>query len=140
MSSASPLTPGANETLDDRYGTGRRRRFDRRFAWGAGIALVLAGVAFLLLSGWQQGNLVRVQDIGFEKRGELAADVKFTVSGPPGARMACAVEALSTSKATVGWNVIEIPVSASGDHTVTTRLLTTGPLTAASARECWILE
>lgn len=126
--------------LEDRYGTGRRRRFDRRFAWVVAAALVAAGIGFLLFSGWHETSRVEWQDIGFTKRGELAVDVKYHVSGPPDASVACAVEALNTSKATVGWKVVTLPPSEDRSQILTTDLVLTTPATAASVRECWILE
>ncbi len=134
--------PGAttSQNLDERYGTGRRRRLDRRFAWGAGALLLIAGVAFLLFSGWQDTSRLAVQDIGFQAHDERSLDVRFEVSAPPETPVACAVEALNASKATVGWKVVELPISEQRTHTVTTRLVTTNPATAAHAKECWIVE
>ncbi|UOR02271.1 DUF4307 domain-containing protein [Leucobacter allii] len=132
--------PAASQSLEDRYGAGRRRRVDRRVAWGAAGALVAAGVGFLLFSGWHEQNVVAVQDIGYTEVNDYSLDVKFTVSAPPNTPVACAVEALNTSKATVGWKVVEVPVTEDQDHTVTTRLVVTNPATAATARECWVIE
>ncbi|SJN10525.1 hypothetical protein FM113_09340 [Leucobacter sp. 7(1)] len=130
----------STQRLEDRYGTGRRRRLDRRFAWIVAIALLLAGLLFLLFSGWQNGSQVEVQDIGHTKQSELVLDVKFEVSAPPNTPVACAVEALNTAKATVGWKIVELPVTDARTHTVTTRLVTTNPATATTTRECWVVE
>ena len=146
--SARPSTPGAAaepaaqpaQSLEDRYGTGRRRSIDRRFGWIAAALLLLAGVVYLLFSGWQSTNRVSWQDIGFTRASDFALDVKFEVSAPPSTPVACAVEALNTSKATVGWKVVELPVTDEHTHTVTTRLITTNPATAASVRDCWVIE
>lgn len=102
--------------------------------------LVAGGVCFLLFSGWQNTNRVSWQDIGYTKQDELNLDVKFEVSAPPNTPVACAVEALNTVKATVGWKIVELPVTEQRTHTVTTRLVTTNPATAATARECWVVE
>lgn len=128
------------QRLEDRYGTGRSRRFDRRFAWGAAGLLVAAGIAFLVFSGWQNQNRVSVQDIGYTKENDLVLNVKFEVSAPANTPVACAVEALNKAKATVGWKIVELPVTDALTHTVTTRLVTTNPATAATARACWIVE
>lgn len=128
------------QRLEDRYGTGRSRRFDRRFAWGAAGLLVAAGIAFLVFSGWQNQNRVSVQDIGYTKDNDLVLNVKFEVSAPANTPVACAVEALNKAKATVGWKIVELPVTDALTHTVTTRLVTTNPATAATARACWIVE
>jgi len=133
-------SPAAAASLEERYGSGKRQRFDRRFAWLAVVALLIAGLAYLFLSGWQESGQVQSQDIGFDKQSDREVSVKFTVTAPVGARVACAVEALSVSKAVVGWRIVEVPVSDRYSHTVTTKLLTTTPATAAHARECWIVE
>ncbi|WP_125100283.1 DUF4307 domain-containing protein [Leucobacter chromiireducens] len=128
------------QRLDDRYGTGRRRSFDRRFAWGAVIVLLLAGVGYLLFSGWQNTNQVSAQDIGYTAESELVLNAKFEVTAPPQTPVACAVEALNTSKATVGWKIVELPLTDQRTHTVTTRLVTTNPATAVTTRACWVVE
>ena len=128
------------QTLEDRYRTGRKRRFDRTFAWSAAGVLLLAGAGFLLFSGWQTANQVSAQDIGYTKTGELTLDMKFEVTAPAQTPVACAIEALNTSKATVGWTVVELPVTDERTYVVTTPLHTTTPATAVTAKECWILE
>lgn len=100
----------------------------------------MAGVCFLLFSGWQNANRVSWQDIGYTQHDDLNLNVKFEVSAPPGTPVACAVEALNTIKATVGWKIVELPVTDQLTHTITTRLVTTNPATAATARECWVVE
>ncbi|WP_245907498.1 DUF4307 domain-containing protein [Leucobacter massiliensis] len=131
---------GGSGSLEDRYGAGRRRRFDRRFAWTAAGLLVLGGVGFLAFSGWQDANRVSWQDIGYTKTDELNLEVKFEVTGPANTPIACAVEALNTVKATVGWKVVELPVTEARTHTVTTPLVTTNPATATTVRTCWVIE
>lgn len=132
--------PGDGQSLEDRYGSGRRRRLDRRVAWSAAGILVLGGVCFLLFSGWQNTNRVSWQDIGFTKQDELNLDVKFEVTAPSETPVACAVEALNPVKATVGWKIVELPVTEDRTHTVTTPLVVTNPATAATVRECWVIE
>lgn len=145
--SATPLTAPASDaiaapsqTLEDRYGTGRKRRFDRTFAWVTVGVLVLAGAGFFLFSGWQTTNQVSAQDIGYTQTGELTLDMKFEVTAPANTPVACAIEALNTSKATVGWTVVELPVTDQRTHVVTTPLHTTTPATAVTAKECWVVQ
>lgn len=144
LSPASPAAPSSQplqaHSLDDRYGTRNRGRFDRRFAWAAAIALVLGGVVFLVWSGWEENGQVEIQDIGFTTASDSEGTVKFMVSGPAETPLACAIEALSTSKATVGWKVLLVPASAERSHTITTRIFTTTPATAGYVRECWVVE
>lgn len=137
---ASSASAAAAQSLEDRYGSGRRASFDRRFAWIAAGLLVAGGIAFLVFSGWQQPNRVAFQDIGFTKQGDTSLDMKFQVTAEPNTPVACAVEALNTSKATVGWKIVELPVTEQQSHTVTTNVVVTNPATAASVRDCWVIE
>lgn len=133
-------TAAVEQTLEDRYGTGRKRNVDRRFAWIVVAALVIAGIVFLLFSGWNKGNEVGFQDIGFTQQGELSADVKFQVSAPPQSDVACALEALNTAKATVGWKIVELPRSDDRHRKITENIRMTTPATTAYARDCWIVK
>lgn len=142
MSEALPPVSGASAThdLDDRYGTRRKGRFDRRFAWAVAVLMVLGGAGYLIWSGWEQTSQIEAQDIGFTAAGDFEGTVKFMVSGPAETPIACAIEALSPSKATVGWKVILVPASAERSHTVTTRIFTTTTATAGYVKECWAVE
>ncbi|QIK64023.1 DUF4307 domain-containing protein [Leucobacter viscericola] len=138
---ASVSASGATtQTLEDRYGRGKKRRVDRRFAWIAGVTLVVGGLAFLVFSGWESSNQVQAQDIVFKKTGEFSGTMKFEVTAPPNTPVACVVEALNTSKAPVGWSVVELPVSEKRITTVNAPVRTVGPATAAYAKECWVVE
>ena len=134
------MADAARDTIADRYGTGRSRRIDRRVGWIVATLAVLGGVLFLVVNPWQE-NTTTFTNIGFtlEEGGASAhgATTKFEVTGEPGARISCAVEALNTAKATVGWKVVDLPIADTRTHTVTVRLVTTGPATAAHAKACW---
>lgn len=136
----STSTALAGETLENRYGSGRRGKRDRRFAYGAVAALLAAGVVFLLFSGWETTKQVEWQDIGYTKRSDLVIDIKFELTAPANTPVACAVESLNKAKATVGWKIVEIPPSENRSHTITTKLVSTNPLTAAAVRECWVVS
>lgn len=135
-----PAIDEAAQSLEARYGRGKRSRFDRRAGYGIAGTLVLLAVGFFFFSGWQQSSQVEWQDIGYTKRSELVLDVKFQLSAPANTRVACAIEALNTAKASVGWKILEVPPSDQKTHTVTTKLVVTNPATAATARECWVIS
>ncbi|PII84473.1 hypothetical protein BMH32_01665 [Leucobacter sp. OLJS4] len=128
------------QTLEDRYGRGTQRRFDRRFAWIIAGVLLLAGLGVLLFSGWQSGSQVEYRDIGAPHKGGSTVTVRFEVTAAPGTRVACAVEALSPSFATVGWKVVELPVSQERTRRFTEELATTYEATAGQVKECWVLD
>lgn len=129
-----------SQPLDERYGTARTRGFDRRFAWAAGALLVIGGVLYLVFGGWQQGTSVSYQDIGRDLVSEQRVDVRFDVTAPAQTPVVCAVQALSDSKATVGWKIVELPVTEERTHRVSTSIATTGPATTGSVRDCWVPE
>ncbi len=137
---ATQASASVSQSLEDRYGGRKKRRVDRRFAWISGSVLVVASVGFLVFSGWQNGNQVSAQDIVFTQTGDDSGTMKFQVSAPPNTPVACVVEALNTSKATVGWSVIELPISEKRTTTVEVSLRTTTPPTAAQAKQCWVIE
>lgn len=131
------VDPATQQALESRYGSGRRRKLDRRAAYGIAGALVAAGLAFFAFSGWQNGQQVSWQDIGYTAESDRVLNVKFEVTAKTGTTVACAVEGINASKATVGWKVLEIPASDQLTHTVTTKLIVTNPAVAVTTRECW---
>lgn len=135
-----PVSEGQASTLEDRYGTGNRRRFDRRLAWIVGSVALVLGVAFLVTVSVRTTNPVEVQAISSGPMSDFEFEAKFTVSAPPHSNVACAVEALSPSKAIVGWKIIELPFGPERTQNITARLLTTTPATVAHARDCWVVE
>ncbi|MHA3723999.1 DUF4307 domain-containing protein [Leucobacter sp. HY1910] len=135
----APVDRATQQVLENRYGSSKRRSFDRRFAYGIAGALVVAGLGFLFFSGWQTANQVSWQDIGYTNVSDRELDVKFEITAPVDTPVACAVEAISSSKGTVGWNIVEVPPSKELTHTITTRLVIANEAVAATARECWVV-
>ncbi|MFC5339018.1 DUF4307 domain-containing protein [Leucobacter denitrificans] len=139
------MTEASRETVADRYGTRRSRRFDRRIGWAVGGAAVVIGALVIGFGSWQQDTL-EVKNIGFSlnkdqaESGIYTATTRFEVNTDPGVRVSCAVEALNTSKATVGWKVVDLPVIDTRSQDVTVNVITIGPATAVNAKSCWPVE
>lgn len=131
---------GTADALEARYGTQRRRGMDRRIAWASALVLVFAGIAFLLFSGWQDGSRVSYSDIGYTVVSDESVEVRFEVTAPANSALACAVEALSSSKGTVGWKVLTLDPVDTAQQAVRTSLVTTQPPVTGSVSQCWILE
>lgn len=130
----------AVDTLDDRYGRGQQRGIDRRIGWAIGIVAVLAGLTFLLFGGWQQGTDIDARISHYEVIDDQTVKLNFDVTAPPTQPVACAIEALSPSFATVGWKVIELPRSEQRTRSLSETMVTTSPATTATVRECWGVE
>lgn len=129
--------PGA---IDERYDRRRQRGIDRRIGWALGGAAVLGGIAFLVFGGLPSAESVEFHDLHYEVVDARTVSVDFEVTAPPGLPVACAVEALSPSFATVGWKVVEIPAAEQRTRRFTTTLVTTYEATTGALRNCWVVE
>lgn len=126
--------------LDDRYGASTRLRFDRRLAWITGSIVVLIGIGTMTWVTMTRTTGLEITPISSGPMSDFEYEAKFAVTAPPHSDVACAVEAISPTKANVGWKVIELPFGAERTQTVTARLLTTNPAVTAHATDCWIVE
>lgn len=132
----------ATNAVADRYGTKRSKRLDKRFAWIVGSIAVVVAIGFFAVSGWQQ-NSTEFKNIGFtlnnvdDGTGVYSASTRFEVTSEPRAHVSCAIEALNTSKATVAWKVIDLPVIDARTQSGEVELITIGPATAAHVKACW---
>lgn len=134
-------TPGAAQNLlDERYGRGKKRSFDKRFAWIAAGALVLAGLGVLLFGGWQQGTNIDFRDLDYSVVDERTVAVDAQITIPVGTPAICAFEAMSESYATVGWKLVELPASDEHSRIMSATIITTSPATTGTVRECWTVS
>lgn len=140
ITQGAPAAPTTQANLEERYGRGRQRGIDRRLGWGLAGAGVALGLVLLLFSGWQGASSVEYRDLHYEVIDARTVRVDFEVTAPSGAPVACALEALSTSFATVGWSVIELPVSDQRTRRFSETLITTYEGTTGTLRSCWIVE
>lgn len=127
----------AQALLDERYGHGRKRSFDKRFAWLTGAALVLAGLVFLLFGGWQQGSDLEFKDLHYLVVDDASVEVDVQVTAAADAEVICAIEALSASHGIVGWKLVTLPAGGERTRRFTETMVTTSPATTGRVRECW---
>lgn len=143
MPDAAPraeVSSPAPATIDDRYGRSRQRGIDTRIGWALAGAAVLAGLIFLAFGGWQETSRVEYRDLAYSVEGQREVRVDFEVTAPAGAPVACTIEALSPSYATVGWKVIELEPSDTRTRRFSETLVTTYEATTGVVRSCWIVE
>lgn len=141
-----PAQPApADTSLANRYGAKKRRLSPKAARAAIGLALV-AGIGFLAwvttsnsLSG------VTFKDVGYSTTDATLAEVDFQVTREPGKPVKCAVKALDSKFAVVGWKVVDIPPSvadgtADGGRTAAQRvtLRTESESVSGVVDSCWI--
>lgn len=117
----------ADTSLANRYGTQKRSLPPRTKRIVAGAALA-AGIGFMAwVSTSSAVNGVTFKDIGYSTVDATLAEVDFQVTRDPGTPVKCAVKALDSKYAVVGWKVVEVPAAAAdgepdGGRTVAQRV------------------
>jgi hypothetical protein len=88
---------------------------------------------------------VTFKDIGYSTTDATQAEVDFQVTREPGTAVKCAVKALDSKFAVVGWKVVDIPpgeadATADGGRTISQRtVLKTVSLSVSGVVDsCWI--
>ena len=135
----------ANTSLANRYGAKKRRLSPaaKRAIGGIGLA---AGIGFMAwVSTSNSLSTVSFKDIGYATTDATVAEVDFQVTREPGTAVKCAVKALDSKFAVVGWKVVDVPPSqaeetADGGRTVSQRVsVRTESLSVSGVVDsCWI--
>ena len=126
------------DMLDDRYG--RRRSPARRWLTVGGIVVAVAVIAWF---GWSivEGALddVDFDTTSFEVTDEHSVALGFQITAPPGAAVACALEAQDEGHGVVGWRVVELPASDAHSRAFREAIPTTTLATSGFVNSCWVL-
>ncbi len=139
------MSPPADTSLANRYGS-KKQSLPRAVKRGIAVAALAAGVGFMAwVSTSSAVSDVTFKDVGFSTIDATAAEVDFQVTREPGTAVKCAVKALDSKFAVVGWKVVEIPPgeangTADGGRTVSQRVtLRTESLSVSGVvDDCWI--
>ncbi len=135
-----PVAPVDNY-LEDRYGSAVSRRVDRRVFYAVGAffaAILIAWAAWAGLSG-DVGNL-EFRNVGHEIVNADSVEITYEISAAPETRVACALQALSSSYAVVGWKIVEVPPSSERTRQFTDNLRTIAESTTGVVDRCWIIK
>ena len=123
----------------------------RKAKRNAAIAALAVGMGFLAwVSTSNAMSSVTFKDVGYTTMDATQAAVDFQVTREPGTRVQCAVKALDSKFAIVGWKVVDIPAApdsgeasvTDGGRTVALRevLRTESQSVSAVVDSCWIPE
>lgn len=139
------MSPPADTSLANRYGS-QKQPLPRGLKRGIAVAALAAGIGFMAwVSTSSSTDDVTFKDIGFSTIDATRAEIDFQVTRDPGTAVKCAVKALDSKFAVVGWKVVGIPpkeaeATADGGRTVAQRVsVRTESLSVSGVVDsCWV--
>ncbi|MGO4492933.1 DUF4307 domain-containing protein [Arthrobacter sp. 2YAF22_2] len=145
-SEEQPAPPApAPTSLANRYG-GQKRALSGKTRRAVLVAGVAVGIGFLAwVSTSAATESVSFKDLGYSTPDATSAEIDFQVIKNPGTAAKCAVKALDSKFAVVGWKVVDIGPNAAEDgadggrttvHRTTLR--TESQSVSAVVDGCWI--
>ena len=126
--------------LDARYGrTPRAARRTRVVAIVSAAAFAVVFAAWLIWGGLLGSTAqFEAKDTGHEILGDSAVSVTWQFSVPAGTPAKCAVQALNSTFAIVGWKIVDVPASDRLIRSLTDTVLTTEPAVTGLIYRCWL--
>jgi hypothetical protein len=139
-----PAAP-APTSLANRYG-GQKRALTRKAKRNILIAGLAVGIAFLAWVSTSAATAsVSFKDIGYSTRDATLTEIDFQVTKEPATDAKCAVKAMDSKFAIVGWQVVDIAPNGAeagtdGGRTTAHRaeLRTESQAVSAVVDSCWI--
>ncbi|MGV8882401.1 MAG: DUF4307 domain-containing protein [Rhodoglobus sp.] len=141
MSSPQPPSSAPAEAdLDARYGrTPRRAQRARVFQIVAALAFVAVFTAWVVWGGlFQPASQFEAKDVAHTIVSDSETQVTWEFSTTPGTSARCAVQALNSTFAIVGWKVVDVPPSDRYTRTLTESVLTTELAVSGLIYGCWL--
>ena len=132
--------PGAGVDLDARYGrTPSTRRRTRVVALSSAIAFVVVFALWLVWGGLLGAPAqYDAQDTGHTIISDSEASVTWQFTAEPGTDARCAVQALNSTFAIVGWKIVDLPASTERLRKFTETLATTERAVTGLIYRCWL--
>ncbi|MCK6067752.1 MULTISPECIES: DUF4307 domain-containing protein [Microbacterium] len=126
------------QLLDERYGR-RRSRTRRVVGW---VIVGVIAAALVIALGWSTVartlNAVDVVGTGYDVADERTVTVEFQITAPPGAAVACALEAQDEEHGVVGWRIVEYPAAEAHERAFTETIPTVALATTGLVNSCWV--
>lgn len=137
---APPPDRGAPADLDARYGRTRSSHVRTRIVVVASaIAFAVVFAAWLIWGGLLGAPAqLQANDLAHRVIDEETVEVTWQFTVEPGTDARCAVQALNSTFAIVGWKIVEVPASPVRTRDLTQRLLTTEPAVTGLIYRCWL--
>ena len=130
----------STDLIEARYGRSPvRRRRTRLIAFVAGAGVLAVVIAWVVWAGLLGPDAsLGSRDLGYSVTGDDAIEVRYEVTADAGASVSCALQALNSTFAIVGWKVVAIPPSDQGTRQFRETLRTSEPAVTGLIYRCWL--
>ena len=128
-------------TLDRRYGTVRQKKPLPRWFWYAVAAgACIIGIAFVAWVQIDDSDRPTARDVGYNLISDDEASVTFELSKRPDDTAVCALKALNSARAPVGWKEVTIGPASESVSVQEVTLRTLSEATTVTVESCWKSE
>ena len=130
----------ASTDLDARYGRSPKAKRNNR------VAVIAAAVGFVaVFAAWLVGGGLleapaqfEAKDTGYEIIDDTAVEVRWQFNVPENTDARCAVQALNSTFAIIGWKVVDVPASDQRNRDLSTTVRTTEQAVSGLIYRCWL--
>lgn len=123
-----------------RYGrtpTDRRRRLALGIAAAAGVLVVV--VTWVIWVGlFSPSASLETRDTGYQARADGTIDIRFEVTTDPGTEVSCALQALNSTFAIVGWKIVDLPPGDARMRAFVENVRVSEPAVTGLIYRCWL--
>jgi hypothetical protein len=126
--------------LDARYGrTPASRRRTRLTVIASALAFVAVFTAWLVWGGLLGSPAqFEAKDTGHSIESDSLTSVRWNFTVEPGTAARCAVQALNSTFAIVGWKIVDLPAAEARTREFTETLITTEQAVTGLIYRCWL--
>jgi len=138
VTEASSSTPSTD--LDARYGRNPRAERNNKVIIGAvAAAFVAVFAAWLVWGGLLEAPAkFEAKDTGFDLIDDSTVTVRWQFNVPENTDARCAVQALNSTFAIVGWKIVDVPASDLRNRTLSETLRTSEQAVTGLIYRCWL--
>ena len=137
---ATSAASTASADLDARYGRSpKTRRNNRLIVVTVAIGFVAVFTAWLVWGGLLEAPAqFEAKDTGYEIIEDSAVTVHWNFNVPENTDARCAVQALNSTFAIVGWKIVDVPASDQRNRALSETIRTTEEAVSGLIYRCWL--
>ncbi|WP_341952630.1 DUF4307 domain-containing protein [Salinibacterium sp. TMP30] len=137
---ATPVEGPARTDLDARYGRSpKAKRNNRLIVVTVAIGFVAVFTAWLVWGGLLEAPAqFEAKDTGFDLIDDSTVTVRWQFNVPENTDARCAVQALNSTFAIVGWKVVDVPASDLRNRALSETIRTTEQAVSGLIYRCWL--